>query len=90
MRISVLSDGGWGTALALLLVRNGHTVTLWGHFPDNVAEMRRARQNARFLPGPRLPDDLALTDDLAQAVAGAGLIVLAAPAQFMRALLTRV
>lgn len=90
MRISVLSDGGWGTALALLLVRNGHTVTLWGHFPDYVAEMRRSRENTRFLPGPRLPDDLELSDDLAQAVGGAELIVLAAPAQYTRALVTRV
>ena len=90
MRISVLSDGGWGTALALLLVRNGHAVSLWGHFPDYVAEMRRSRENVRFLPGPHFPDDLALSDDLAQAVDRAELIVLASPAQYMRALVTRV
>ena len=89
MRVSVLSDGGWGTALALLLVRNGHEATLWGHFPDYVAEMRVRRENTRFLPGPSLPDELVLSDDLAEAVGAAELVVLAAPAQYMRGLLRR-
>ncbi|MGB4241228.1 MAG: glycerol-3-phosphate dehydrogenase, partial [Kiritimatiellia bacterium] len=30
MRVAVLGDGGWGTALALTLVRNGHSPTVWG------------------------------------------------------------
>jgi len=89
MICAVLSDGGWGTALALTLLGNGHRVSLWGPFPENIAAMRERHENARFLPGVALPAELRLTDDLGDAVAGAELIVLAAPAQYMRPLLVR-
>ncbi len=89
MKITVLSDGGWGTALASVLCDNRHEVTLWGPFPDYIEEMRRTRRNERFLKGVELPAALALDSDLAEACAGAGLVVLAAPSQFMRSLLTR-
>jgi glycerol-3-phosphate dehydrogenase (NAD(P)+) len=89
MKISVLSDGGWGTALALLLTANGHQVSLWGPFPDYVAEMRRCRENSRFLPGVPLPPTLELEADLATATAGRELLVLAAPSQYMRGLLEK-
>jgi len=87
MNIAVLSDGGWGTALALTLVDNGHATRLWGPFPDYVAELQRRRENVRFLPGVSLPAGLCLEADLQRAVAGAELVVLAAPAQYARALL---
>ncbi len=87
MNVAVLSDGGWGTALAVVLCRNGHSVTLWGPFPDYVDEMRRTRTNPRYLPGIPLPERLRLSDSLAEATAGAGLLVLAAPSQYMRSLL---
>lgn len=89
MKISVLSDGGWGTALATVLCENRHAVTLWGPFPDYVAEMARTRRNEKFLKGVALPDSLAFEPDLAQAVAGAELVVLAAPSQYMRGLLAK-
>ena len=88
MKIAVLSDGGWGTALALTLLGNGHDVCLWGPFADYVDEMRESRENSRFLPGIPLPDKLELSGNLEQAVAGTEMLVLAAPSQYMRNLLT--
>ena len=52
MKIAVIGDGGWGTANALLLAGYGHEVTLWGAFPDYIAEMRRTRRNEKFLKPP--------------------------------------
>lgn len=83
MKITVLSDGGWGTALALLLLENKHDVTIWGPFADYVEEMRQTRRNDRFLKGAELPPALGLTADMATA-AEAELLVLAAPTQFAR------
>ena len=37
MQIIVIGSGGWGTALALLLLRNGHAVTLWSHCAEAVS-----------------------------------------------------
>jgi glycerol-3-phosphate dehydrogenase (NAD(P)+) len=89
MKISVLSDGGWGTALALVLCDNGHDVTLWGPFPDYIEEMRRTRKNERFLKGVDLSPALKLESDLAVACQDSDMLLLAAPSQFMRSLLER-
>ncbi len=84
MKIAVLSDGGWGTALALHLVQCGHDVTQWGPFPDYIAEMKETRRNTRFLKGARLPAELKLEADMANAVDGAEILLLAAPTQYAR------
>ena len=84
MKIAVLSDGGWGTALALLLLGNRHEVCLWGPFPDYIAEMARTRRNERFLKGVELPAALHLTADMAAAVRAAGIVVMASPTQYAR------
>ena len=87
MNISVLSDGGWGTALAMVLCENKHAVTLWGPFPDYLTEMARTRRNEKFLKGVELPAALRFEADLARACVGADIVVLAAPSQYMRGLL---
>ncbi len=86
---TVLGDGAWGTALALALHANGHKVRLWGPFPENLALMREKRENVKFLPGPALPEGLELVDDMAGAVSGSQMLVLAAPSQYMRGTLER-
>lgn len=89
MKISVLSDGGWGTALAILLCHNGHDVCLWGPFPEYLDEMARTRRNDKFLKGVALPATLRFEADLGQACADASILLLAAPSQYMRGLLER-
>ncbi len=44
MKTVVLGSGGWGTALSLVLHRNGHPVTLWSHVPEKAAYMERAER----------------------------------------------
>jgi glycerol-3-phosphate dehydrogenase (NAD(P)+) len=82
MKITIIGDGGWGTAIGLLLHSYGHTVTLWGPFAEVLDEIRARRENARFLPGIPLPDTLRWTADPAEAVAGAEAVVLASPSKF--------
>ncbi len=84
MKIGVIGDGGWGTALALLLHGKGHSVTVWGKFPDYTAAMRERRENFKFLPGVELPQDLRLTNSFRELVDGADLFVSAVPTQFVR------
>jgi glycerol-3-phosphate dehydrogenase (NAD(P)+) len=87
--VAVLGDGGWGTTLARLLAGQGHAVTLWGAFPDYVAAMEQTRENVKFLPGFPLPPALRLTSDVAAACAGADLLVVAVPSQFLRGAMDR-
>ena len=84
MKTAVLSDGAWGTALALTLLGNGHDVTQWGPFDDYICEIRSTRRNERFLPGVEMPENLQLTSSVEEAVDGTEIIVLASPSQFMR------
>lgn len=88
-RIAVIGDGGWGTAFGMLAHDAGCRVTIWGAFPDYVAEQQRTRRNPRFLPGVTIPRGIAYTADLAEAARGADLLVSAVPTPFLRAVTTR-
>jgi glycerol-3-phosphate dehydrogenase (NAD(P)+) len=88
--VCVLGNGGWGTALALVALGNGHDVRLWGIEPDYVEETARTRANPRYLPGVKLPDALLLTGDAAAAARGATLLVSAVPTQYLRATMTSI
>ncbi len=83
MKITVLGSGGWGTALALLLLENGHDVTLWSYTEEESRVLRETRENP-MLKGVPLPAELKLTTDMA-AVKGCGVVVLATPSFAVRA-----
>ncbi len=85
MRIGVIGAGGWGTALASLLVQSGHDVCLWVRNPALCSELQNKRENTRYLPGSELPAALIYTTSLAEAIAQKELLVLAVPSQAMRA-----
>ncbi|RYG24642.1 NAD(P)-dependent glycerol-3-phosphate dehydrogenase [bacterium] len=55
MRVAVLGTGSWGTALAILLARNGHDVDLLGRSVEEVQSIDARRENLRYLPGFALP-----------------------------------
>ena len=85
--ISILGDGGWGTALALLVFENGHEARLWSNFPDYAAEVRSTRENRKFLPGIAIPPEILVTSDAGEALSGSTLAIVAVPTQFIRATL---
>jgi len=74
-KITVLGAGSWGTALALQLAHNGHAVTLWGHNPGHIAELKKHRCNLRYLPDIPLPDNLQITDSLTHITADENILV---------------
>ncbi len=87
--ISVFGAGSWGTALALLLARNGHEVRLWGRDPEHIAALRKDRCNRRYLPFAPLPDGLALTADLKAAAEGCDIVLIVVPSHAFRDLLPK-
>ena len=84
---SVIGAGAWGTTLARHLVNQGLTVKLWAYEKEIVGSINLKGENSLFLPGVSLPKALSATHSLQDAVAGTGLIVLAVPSHFMRAVL---
>ncbi len=57
MKIAVMGSGGWGTALALVLLENGHDVTLWSYTEEESAVLRERGENP-MLKGVPLPEGL--------------------------------
>ncbi len=85
-KIAVLGAGSWGTALAILLSRNGHGVTLWG-LPQEVEALQTDGENRRYLPGIAFPQGLTPEADLAAAVDGADEVLVAVPSHAFRPVL---
>ncbi|GIU87088.1 MAG: glycerol-3-phosphate dehydrogenase [NAD(P)+] [Acidimicrobiia bacterium] len=86
MKVAVVGAGSWGTTVAGLVCANAPTV-LWARRAELADEIASTRENARYLPGVRLPDSLAVTSSLADACADADVVVLGVPSHGMRAVL---
>ncbi len=84
MKISVLGAGSWGTALAVLLCKNGHEVTLWSIDQREVAMIDEKREQIEKLPGVRIPDCIAVSNDLESSMQGKEMLILAVPSIFVR------
>lgn len=75
--------------MALAAGAAGHDVVLWARSAEQALLMQQRRDNQRYLPGVTLPPLLAVTSDLAQALAHAdpGLTLIATPMAGLRAAL---
>lgn len=82
--LGVVGAGSWGTALALVLEKNGHQVTLWSSREEKAAELKKLRENVDKLPGVKLPETLEITSDLETAVRDKELVVLGVPSLYIR------
>ena len=77
--IGIIGAGSWGTALAVLLHKNGHKVTVWSIMESEIEMLTREREHKDKLPGVSLPEDMIFTTDLEAAVQGKDVLVLAVP-----------
>ena len=83
-RIGVIGAGSWGTALAVVLAKNGHQVTVWSIIEDEITMLKEKHEHVDKLPGVKLPDSMEFTTDLEQAVRTSDMLVLAVPSIFTR------
>jgi glycerol-3-phosphate dehydrogenase (NAD(P)+) len=88
-KVLVIGDGGWGTALGLVLARHGVEVCLWSAFPEQTEELNASRENKRFLPGVELPETMSFSADPTSAAEGAELAINVVPTQHVRAVAER-
>jgi len=88
--VVVLGSGSWGTALAIMLQRHGHKVTLWARREEAIAEMRSTRENKQYLPNIPLSEELGLTHSLEEAFAGAEIILCAVPSKAVRSMMEQI
>ena len=67
-KVSVIGAGSWGTALALLLYKNGHDVTVWSYQEEEVRMLSEKREHVSKLPGVKIPEGIFFTADIKEAV----------------------
>ncbi len=87
MRIAVIGAGAWGTTLASLATQQAEVV-LWAREPEVAEAVNREHANPLFLPGFRLSPGVRSTTDLERALAGADVVLLGVPAQWLRGVLS--
>lgn len=83
-KISVIGAGSWGIALACVLDKNGHEVTIWSILEDEINMLKEKHEHVTKLPGVKLSEQMVLTTSLEEAVKGKDLLVLAVPSVFTR------
>ena len=83
-KAGIMGAGSWGTALALLLHKNGHEVTVWSISEEEVQMLSKEREHKSKLPGVKLPGDMVFTSDMEKAIAGKDFVVMAVPSPFTR------
>jgi glycerol-3-phosphate dehydrogenase (NAD(P)+) len=87
---SILGDGSWGTAIALLLAEHAdYEVTLWSARAENARLLQQTRENKQFLPGIPIPQLITLTSNESEATSQADLLIAAIPTVYLRSTLKR-
>lgn len=84
MKIGVIGAGSWGTALSVLLNKNGHDVTIWSIMQDEIDMLEKEHEHKSKLPGVILSDSISFTTDLEKTVKENEILVLAVPSPFIR------
>ena len=85
--VAVVGGGSWGSALAVHLGRLGLVPRLWARDAALVGLIRSKRENPWYLPDIPLPETLSVTSDLAEALDGAGLVIVAVPSHVFDAIM---
>ncbi len=83
--IGIIGAGAWGTALATVAARAGHRTVIWAREAEVAEAINSGHENTSFLPGVAIDEDIRATSDLAAAAAEADVLLMAVPAQHMRA-----
>ncbi len=85
-QVAVIGDGQMATVCSVMLADRGIHVRMWGRTREHIEELRMSRENRRYLPGLRIPDRVAFTNDSEAVFAGAELVLSAVPCQHMRSI----
>src|SRR5215207_4284617 len=87
-KIAIIGAGSWGTALAVVAARAGHSITLWSRNEEVVSSINERRVNSRYLTATSIPETVSATADIPTALHEASMVLLAAPSHAARELLT--
>jgi glycerol-3-phosphate dehydrogenase (NAD(P)+) len=82
--IAIIGAGGWGTALAITMARQGKEVRLWGYESYLVETMIATQENPIYLPSIRVPESVRVSSSMPDVLANAQVVILAVPSHVYR------
>ena len=85
-KTAIIGDGGWGTALAILLQTKGIDTILWSAFPEYAEHLKKTRENTKFLKGIPIPEDLEITSNVSD-IEGVSYAFFVVPCEHLRSVL---
>ncbi|MFA5178318.1 MAG: NAD(P)H-dependent glycerol-3-phosphate dehydrogenase [Candidatus Paceibacterota bacterium] len=88
--ITILGDGAWATTLAIVLSKNKHNVFVWSAFPEYLEELNKKRENKKYLPGIKIPENIVFEKDLKTAIEKSNWIIFAIPSKFFRSVVQKI
>ncbi|MDH3327114.1 MAG: NAD(P)H-dependent glycerol-3-phosphate dehydrogenase [Gammaproteobacteria bacterium] len=83
-KIAVIGTGSWGTALAVLLARNGLSVNFWGRNTAHLQEIEKSRCNSKYLPNIKFPEKLEIHTSIESCINNVNEILLVVPSSGIR------
>ena len=82
-KINVIGSGGWGTAIAIMLAKNGHDILMWSYLKEESDNLKKYYENKPYLPGVKIPETVEFTSDISLC-GDAELIIIATPSHAVR------
>ena len=82
-KISILGSGGWGTAIAIMLSKMGHSIILWSYLKEEKENLERYRENKPYLPGVVIPENVTFTNNISDC-RDVDIVVMATPSHGVR------
>ena len=90
MKITLCGGGSWGTAIARLLSNKGHELNFYIRNKDVIEDIRKNKENTRYLPGAKFEREINLTDDLDSVLDDIDVFIIAVPTSSIREVLTNI
>ena len=83
-KVVIIGSGSWGTALGLVLAGKGYDVTLWEYNKQQAENIQNSRENTRYLPGVKLPNNLNITSESKDLLKDVRYVIFSVPSQVLR------
>lgn len=88
-KASVIGSGSWGSAISILLAKNGYSVSMYGRSVEQIEEINTSKTNSAYLPNITFPNNIIASNDISEVVKDSKIIVLAVPSQQVRNILNQ-
>jgi len=89
-KISIIGAGSWGTTLAVLLGEKGFDVKLWARREELANQIETKRENAQYLPGIKIPNNVIADTSLNNVIDSSEIIISTVPSEFLRSTMKEV